>query len=126
MPTHHWQKSSYCGEGEACLHVAATPDHVHLTESADPHETIVTTTPDAFAALLTTLKQDATAHASHGPGIEITYGDGELVSLRETSTPDTVVTTTRKKWDAFALGIQAGEFDHFTQGTQTANTTRPN
>ncbi|NBE56205.1 DUF397 domain-containing protein, partial [Streptomyces sp. YC537] len=31
--------------------------------------------------------------------------------------PDTVVTTKRAKWDAFALGVQAGEFDHFVDGT---------
>ncbi|MFJ9181122.1 DUF397 domain-containing protein [Streptomyces sp. NPDC102360] len=51
-----------------------------------------------------------------GPWIEIAYGDSELVYLRETSAPDTVVTTTRTKWEAFARGIQAGEFDHFVDG----------
>ncbi|MFD3558965.1 DUF397 domain-containing protein [Streptomyces sp. NPDC058686] len=51
-----------------------------------------------------------------GPWIEIAFGDGDLVHLRETSAPDTVVTTTRKKWDAFVLGVQAGEFDHFVEG----------
>ncbi|MFF7499200.1 hypothetical protein ACFZBM_07105 [Streptomyces lavendulae] len=33
--------------------------------------------------------------------------------LRETSAPDIVVTTTHTKWDAFALGVQAGQFDRF-------------
>ncbi|MEU8482216.1 DUF397 domain-containing protein [Streptomyces sp. NPDC048641] len=51
-----------------------------------------------------------------GPWIEIAFGDGDLVHLRETSAPDTVVTTTRKKWDAFVLGVRAGEFDHFVEG----------
>ncbi|MGH4033977.1 DUF397 domain-containing protein [Actinomycetota bacterium Odt1-20B] len=59
MPTPDWQKSSYCGEGEACLHVAATSDHVHMTESADPREHILTATPDAFSALLSLLKEEA-------------------------------------------------------------------
>ncbi|CAM5290575.1 hypothetical protein SALBM311S_05481 [Streptomyces alboniger] len=36
--------------------------------------------------------------------------------LRETSDPGTVVTTNRRKWDAFVLGVQAGEFDHFVEG----------
>nr|WP_307813095.1 hypothetical protein [Streptomyces sp. N35] len=53
--------------------------------------------------------------------MEITYGDDDLVFLFETLAPDTVVTTTRKKWDAFARGVLAGEFDHFTRGTQTAD-----
>jgi hypothetical protein len=57
--------------------------------------------------------EDATGD---GPWIEIAFGAGDLVYLRETSAPDTVVTTTRAKWDAFVLGVQAGEFDHFAEG----------
>ncbi|WP_030784933.1 DUF397 domain-containing protein [Streptomyces sp. NRRL S-920] len=51
-----------------------------------------------------------------GPWIEIAFGEGDAVYLRETSTPDNVVTTTQEKWDAFVLGVQAGEFDHFVEG----------
>ncbi|WP_307813084.1 DUF397 domain-containing protein [Streptomyces sp. N35] len=61
MPTHHWQKSSYCGEGEACLHVAEAPNGILLTESANPQETIVSTTPAAFATLLTAIKRNVIA-----------------------------------------------------------------
>ncbi|MFI9587117.1 DUF397 domain-containing protein [Streptomyces sp. NPDC052236] len=50
-----------------------------------------------------------------GPWIEVAFGPGDLVYLRETSDPENVVTTTRKKWDAFVLGVQAGEFDHFAE-----------
>lgn len=57
--------------------------------------------------------EDATGD---GPWIEIAFGPEGLVYLRETSAPDTVITTTRKKWDAFVLGVQAGEFDHFVEG----------
>ncbi|MET7369299.1 DUF397 domain-containing protein [Streptomyces sp. NPDC005566] len=52
-----------------------------------------------------------------GPWIEIAFGAGDLVLLRETSAPGTVVTTTRTKWDAFTRGVRAGEFDHFAQET---------
>ncbi|MFC4508318.1 MULTISPECIES: DUF397 domain-containing protein [Streptomyces] len=59
MPTPTWQKSSYCQEGEACVHISAAPASIartiHLTESADPSEAVLTTTPAAFAALLQTL-----------------------------------------------------------------------
>ncbi|MEU5657433.1 DUF397 domain-containing protein [Streptomyces sp. NPDC047737] len=56
-----------------------------------------------------------------GPWIEIAFGPGELVHLRETSDPDTVVTTTAEKWEAFARGVVAGEFDHFAEvPTRTA------
>ncbi|MER5467871.1 DUF397 domain-containing protein [Streptomyces sp. NPDC002685] len=60
MDTHEWQKSSYCQEGEACLHVAAvtTAETVHLTESADPAHSILSTTPAAFGALLRVLRDD--------------------------------------------------------------------
>jgi hypothetical protein len=34
------------------------------------------------------------------------------------ATPDTVVTTNRRKWEAFVLGVQAGEFDHFVEGVE--------
>ncbi|MGD6745426.1 DUF397 domain-containing protein [Streptomyces sp. BH106] len=58
----NWQKSSYCGEGESCLHVAAnSATLVHITESADPSESILTATPDAFAALLSMVKRKAAA-----------------------------------------------------------------
>ncbi|WP_030673345.1 hypothetical protein [Streptomyces cellulosae] len=60
-----------------------------------------------------------------GPWIEIAFGEGQgdddgeaPVYLRETSDPDTVVTTNRRKWDAFVLGVQAGEFDHFVEGVE--------
>ncbi|MCK8438365.1 DUF397 domain-containing protein [Streptomyces sp. D2-8] len=54
-----------------------------------------------------------------GPWIEIAFGEGDdgdtPVYLRETSAPATVVTTTRRKWDTFARGVRAGEFDHFVE-----------
>jgi hypothetical protein len=53
-----------------------------------------------------------------GPWIEIAFGPDDLVHLRETGDPENVVTTTQKKWDAFVLGVQAGEFDHFTEVPQ--------
>lgn len=58
-----------------------------------------------------------------GPWIEIAFGEGDLVHLRETSDPDNVVTTTQKKWDAFVLGVQAGEFDHFVEGVDGTTAT---
>lgn len=54
-----------------------------------------------------------------GPWIEIAYGpDDDSVYLRETSDPENIVTTTQKKWDAFVLGVRAGEFDHFVEGVE--------
>ncbi|WP_369170396.1 DUF397 domain-containing protein [Streptomyces sp. R28] len=59
MTSTPWQKSSYCGEGESCVHVAATPtETIHLTESSDPTGAILTATPATFHALLTTLKKE--------------------------------------------------------------------
>jgi len=58
MSPQGWQKSSYCQEGDACVHISAstTPTTIHLTESADPAQTVLTTAPAAFGALLETLK----------------------------------------------------------------------
>ncbi|MBG0854223.1 DUF397 domain-containing protein [Streptomyces spinoverrucosus] len=122
-----WQKSSYCSEGASCVYVTATLDAsqtIHLTESGDPTGAILTATPATFGTLLTTLKEEP--HATDpdpGPRIDITFGEDEddaPVILRETSTPDAVVTTTRRNWDVFVLGVQAGEFDHFAEGSATA------
>ncbi|MFD5631418.1 DUF397 domain-containing protein [Streptomyces sp. NPDC127072] len=53
-----------------------------------------------------------------GPWIELAFGDEALVYIRETGDPTNIVTTTQEKWDAFVLGVQAGEFDHFVQGLE--------
>jgi len=77
MPTLTWQKSSYCPEGNSCVHIARTwqkSSHcaqgnscvhvasmagptIHLTESADPTGAMLTTTPTTFRSLLRTLKE---------------------------------------------------------------------
>ena len=53
-----WQKSSYCSEGASCVHVASSPQAVHLTESSDPTGAILSATAAAFTALLVTLKEE--------------------------------------------------------------------
>lgn len=53
-----WQKSSYCGEGESCIHVAASSESTHMIESGDPTGSILTAAPAAFAALLSSLKKE--------------------------------------------------------------------
>ncbi|WP_327748704.1 DUF397 domain-containing protein [Streptomyces europaeiscabiei] len=53
-----WQKSSYCGAGDSCIHISTGPATIHMTESADPTRATLTTTPSSFRALLHTLKLD--------------------------------------------------------------------
>ncbi|TJZ52753.1 DUF397 domain-containing protein [Streptomyces piniterrae] len=58
----------------------------------------------------------ATDDPSAAEYIEIAFGgdeDNDPVYLRTNTEPDNVITTTRRKWDAFVLGVKAGEFDHF-------------
>ncbi|MFF3955471.1 DUF397 domain-containing protein [Streptomyces sp. NPDC001890] len=58
MPAHdHWQKSSYCAQGDSCVHVATDVGGVKLTESSDPTGAILRTTPHVWAALVRTLKE---------------------------------------------------------------------
>lgn len=80
MPNHDWQKSTYCAQGEACVHVSGTwqksshcqegdaclhvavsgvAETVRLTESSDPAHSVLSATPAAFGALLRALKRDA-------------------------------------------------------------------
>ncbi|BCL29087.1 DUF397 domain-containing protein [Streptomyces aurantiacus] len=56
MPTATWQKSSYCGEGESCIHVTSESGALRLTESGDPAESILGTTSPTFGALISVLK----------------------------------------------------------------------
>lgn len=59
MSQHTWQKSSYCAQGEACVHVGTgLRGSIGLTESGDPTGAILRTTPAALRALLRTLKKD--------------------------------------------------------------------
>ncbi|MEU0135031.1 DUF397 domain-containing protein [Streptomyces sp. NPDC006296] len=62
MATLAWQKSSYCAQGNSCVHVAADHGSVALTESGDPDGAILRTSPAAWAALLRTVKE------THGRG----------------------------------------------------------
>ncbi|WP_330458610.1 DUF397 domain-containing protein [Streptomyces sp. NBC_00820] len=108
MPPLAWQKSSYCPEGNSCVHIAATPGKIHLTESADPSGAVLSLSPASFRALLTTLKTEpAPTHE----------GDDTPVRLRSA---DTTVTTDRRRWHAFVLGVRDGEFDHFTRAQPCA------
>ncbi|MET7513102.1 DUF397 domain-containing protein [Streptomyces sp. NPDC005480] len=58
MPHLTWQKSSYCAQGNSCVHVAEDTGTVHITESADPSGAILTAAPAAFSHLLRALKQE--------------------------------------------------------------------
>ena len=56
-----WQKSSYCAQGNSCVHVATyAPGTVGLTETGDPAGAILRTTPTAWAALVRTIKESRT------------------------------------------------------------------
>ncbi|WP_406200754.1 DUF397 domain-containing protein [Kitasatospora sp. NBC_01560] len=44
--------------------------------------------------------------------LEVRTADG-MVEIRDPDTNDIVVRTTPAKWEAFLLGVKAGEFDHF-------------
>ncbi|MFI6124844.1 DUF397 domain-containing protein [Streptomyces sp. NPDC051064] len=57
MSTLAWQKSSYCAQGNSCIHIAADHGSVALTESSDPTGAILRTSPSAWAALIRTVKE---------------------------------------------------------------------
>ncbi|MFH8347005.1 DUF397 domain-containing protein [Streptomyces sp. NPDC018045] len=59
--------------------------------------------------------QKATDDASTPEYIEVAFGGDDNVYLRTNTEPDNIVATTRTKWDAFVLGVKAGEFDHFAE-----------
>ncbi|MBM7436642.1 DUF397 domain-containing protein [Streptomyces sp. HB132] len=52
-----WQKSSYCAQGNSCIHVANDQNFVALTESSDPSGAILRTSALAWAALIRAVKE---------------------------------------------------------------------
>jgi hypothetical protein len=63
----------------------------------------------------------------HPPGaIQVTFTHGNdkatPVRIHGTDARGTVVTTDRQKWEAFVLGVKAGEFDHFAEGPNDTTT----
>lgn len=56
--TNNWRKSSYCAQGEACVHIARSNGAVQLTESGDPSGAIIHTSPATWATLLRTIKEE--------------------------------------------------------------------
>ncbi|MFB7616198.1 DUF397 domain-containing protein [Kitasatospora sp. NPDC056181] len=44
--------------------------------------------------------------------LEVRTVDG-MVEIRDPGTGGIIVRTTPRKWEAFLLGVKAGEFDHF-------------
>lgn len=55
MPTPPWRKSSYCQEGEACVHISTTPTLVRIAD-ADPPRSVLTVGAKAFGGLLDMVK----------------------------------------------------------------------
>ncbi|WNZ10444.1 DUF397 domain-containing protein [Streptomyces sp. 11x1] len=54
-----WQKSSFCSEGNSCVHISTGPaDTVLITESADATGAVLNATSTGFRALLHALKLD--------------------------------------------------------------------
>ena len=51
MPTHPWRKSSYCQEGEACVHISTAPTLVRIADD-DPPRSVLTVGTQAFGGLL--------------------------------------------------------------------------
>ncbi|MEU2979295.1 DUF397 domain-containing protein [Streptomyces hirsutus] len=93
MRTTHRQKSSYCGEGESCVHVAATARAIRITGSADPSGAIPTATPDYFLTPVQAFKGERQMAEGRRTGIEVTVGGDDTVRIRATAAPDTTVTT---------------------------------
>ncbi|MEU5607822.1 DUF397 domain-containing protein [Streptomyces sparsogenes] len=66
MAARDWQKSSFSGEGNACLYVSSTDDAtIRLRESDDP-DTTLTTTPTTLRAFIRSAKAGHLDHLAEG------------------------------------------------------------
>jgi hypothetical protein len=55
MSHNTWRKSSYSGEGDTCVELAASAGAIRLRESDYP-DVVVTTSPEKLAALIRAIK----------------------------------------------------------------------
>ncbi|MFD5541755.1 DUF397 domain-containing protein [Streptomyces sp. NPDC127079] len=55
MPTPPWRKSSYCQEGEACVHISSAPTLVRIADD-DPPRNVLAVGVKAFGGLLAMVK----------------------------------------------------------------------
>ncbi|MGW2228000.1 DUF397 domain-containing protein [Streptomyces formicae] len=63
MTNLNWQKSTYSEEGSACVYVASTPTGtIHIHESDDHPEAILTTGPRQLRALISAINPQGHAH----------------------------------------------------------------
>lgn len=68
MPALHWQKSTFSGEANGCVYLAAADDGtIKLRESDDPG-VIVTTTPEKLRAFILGVKAGEFDHFAETRG----------------------------------------------------------
>ncbi|MFD8970170.1 DUF397 domain-containing protein [Streptomyces sp. NPDC059568] len=65
--------------------------------------------------------QKSSYSGTAGNCIDVAAADDGTIKLRESDSPDTIVTTTPEKLRAFILGVKAGEFDHFVNDATDAD-----
>jgi hypothetical protein len=108
--------------------MATEREAIHIRESDAPG-VVLTASRTALRAFVTVTEkeralsepdwQKAAPDDWEGPYIDVAIDEeAGIVRLRESRNPDVVVTTTLAKWDAFVLGVKAGEFDHFVEGAE--------
>ncbi|MBA4861459.1 DUF397 domain-containing protein [Streptomyces sp. PSKA54] len=61
MTSLNWQKSSYCQEASACLHLASASDGTILLRESDKPEAVLTTGIRQLSALVDGLRHQASA-----------------------------------------------------------------
>ncbi|GAA4912395.1 DUF397 domain-containing protein [Streptomyces coeruleoprunus] len=104
-----WQKSSYCAEGDACIHLAPAPHGaVRLTETSDPTGAILTLAPATWRTWREAIEDGRLPEGG-------TAGPGGVLRLRGGDPQEVLVTTSTAQWEAFAAGVRAGEFDHMAR-----------
>lgn len=66
MSARDWQKSSFSGEGNACLYVSSTGSATVRLRESDQPDTILTTTPATLRALIRSAKAGRLDHITEG------------------------------------------------------------
>ncbi|MFI7011639.1 DUF397 domain-containing protein [Streptomyces sp. NPDC050145] len=64
-----WHKSSYCAQGNSCVHVAVSADRILVAESGDSTGAVLTTGLPQWNAFVLGVRADEFGHVAPATGI---------------------------------------------------------
>lgn len=117
-----WQKSSFSGEGNACVELAVADSVILLRESDEPDVT-ASTTSAGLSALIRSIKagkltpgarlgvdwQKSSYSGTQGDCVELSAANGSIL-IRESDYPEMILAVAASGLKVLIRSVRAGEF----------------